>query len=321
MALPIQDLNENSQKVSRYRSTRQNPPAAETTPIAPLPPTSFTDPNSANSIQRSRSRYRRANTVTPSAPPPTDAIPTIKAQQARLAEQTTRSNGALKPHARAQAQVGQHGPGVDNTRSRAKDASPMRKKSSREDIHVGQASDLEERAKAEARRLMEREAERQRKVRERMAQQKEQERARKQEREEAKRRLAEEEMETRRKEEESQARREAEESVRRQRQQVARNRYQRGNDGSPLTQTTSQKSWEREQTSRGPQPELKSSGSKELFGMFKRKRGDAGTQQDNKLSKAQAYQAPFEDGTPTGAVPTHGVDAPISAVNAGERVS
>lgn len=326
MPAPLQDPDVPSQKLSRYRSTRQKPTANQTAtrPSYP-PPTSYAEPTPVSSVQRSRSRYRRANPFGNGDAPPLDATQNAIAQQARLAEEQSRTNGI--PNSGAQPDHGAYvvpTPPFDAGSPRLNGSSPTQKQHSREALRGGRAANSEERAKLEARRVMEKEAERQQKLRDRIAQQRESDRQRRQTREDAKTRQLEEESGLQRQREENEKRK-VDESLRRQGEEVTRNRYQRKNDESPVTQLGKQQSRDREEMPHADH-HLKPSGSKELFGMFKRKRGEANATShatgEHKLSKTPAYQAPFHDAPvpPAPPVANHGMDAPVSAVNAGERV-
>ena len=315
MAYPTQDTDMSQQKLSRYRSTRQKTNAKPHIPSEPVPgpPISYADPAApAPSVQRSRSRYRRANPAINGNAPPLDAAQNAKVQQARLAEKQSRSNGTLRRREYTEGHAPPVPPHMESESPRLNGSSRIHATNPRDQLRERRPSDPEELAKLEARRLMEKEASRQQALRERMnAQQKERDRVRRQEREEAKQRQEEEEAQLRRREEEEQAQRDADERLRRQREQAARSRQQRS-DGGLVAQAGNHNA------------ELRPSGSKELFGVFRRKRGDTQTRpqasNDVKLTKAAAYQAPFHD-APQSAGPAHGMDAPISAVNAGERVS
>ena len=315
MAYQTDNANVPPQKLSRYRSTRHKPEPPVQTSFNPTmnPPTSYTDPTSTtmNSMQRSRSRYRRATQPSANgAPPPLDPTQMAKVQQARQAGMSSRPNDTYKRE--VQAQAGQEAipsPPVHGKRSRSGMNESPQLNSTKEDMRTDRVANAEERARLEARRILENEADRQQKLKERMKAQEERDRARRQaEREDMKRRQREEE----------EAKREAEDSLRMQQQQSSRNRLQR-NDAASNGARNGVRADQRQEP-----PALNQSGSRELFGIFKRKRGDVNGQAPpvpaHGLSKAQAYQQPFHDAPVSAPANRGGMEAPISAVNAGERV-
>ena len=214
--------------------------------------------------------------------------------------------------------------------------------------------DPEELAKLRAQHMMDAEAERQKKMQDRMRSQKEEAKAISERRIEELRRQEREEEERKRGEGEAEAQAEKrrvayaqserdEQSKRREREQTIRRLERNGDRGYGTLEirprhtssnekqpTETVRALDRFEDSPQPMkigrseaPPMRRLGSKELLGFFKRKKGDTvlqhGSLMGDGLANGERLSPAPKQSCNTG--PGPGVDAPVSAVNAGERVS
>ena len=334
MATPAPDPIQ-QQKFSRYRSARQNAAAKSATSYAP-PPTSFSQPaEPLDTIQRSRSRYRRgATNGAPHAPLPHNAAQIASKTVVAPTQVSSHMPKPLKTQARTQVRQAEPSappppPHASSPRALANGALPMRTKTSRDAMRARDDVDPSDLERREAGKHTEKEADRQRRLKEQLAAQGEREKAHRQQRatEQKKQDVRQPPMSRQlTAEEDQQAKREAQNTIAQQRQALARNRHQREGEGDSTNGAGKSDSWEKKPdlpSSNRPEPAIKSSSSREFFGIFKRKRGEAIPAPDSpsaqqKFERSHPRRNPSQD-APLPPTPAHGMDAPISAVNAGGR--
>lgn len=340
-----------AQKLSRYRSVRraqesqtpqldpfpqhESPAAAPPVPPVPaMPAMPEVQPHNDAPISRSKSRYHRRPTVShataPSAPPPS-AYPPLPPQSppAQPPSSTARSRAASSPHAPHAANSGQHRPRT--SRQRADDSPPVSSAPRQQSL----------RSDDSAKQLMQRERERQRLLKDKYdAEAREQRHAKQAEldrREQV--RLDEEEavrMKAQQDIEHAEALRQQKEALKTERERGKR--LQKAEAREVLHQREEEvrraKTEERERRARHDHSPRKAPSSSPPispprhdvgFGLFKRRKDEA----LNLDAPASASSPPRLDLSfdrepetirPGGGGAVLGIDAPNSAVNAGDRV-
>lgn len=325
-------------RMSRYRSQRQQNPLQRSAP-PPVPMYSPSDPVISDTIQRSRSRYRRAKPAVSGPPIPDIATGLARAQSAGMDPVHPQINGSHVPRS---------GPLPDASTNAASRPLPVPSgfpitgkpsitptAPSSRILADARPAGPDAQAKAEARHIIEAEAERQRKMRLKIKADGERARARKEmEREKLDQHQPDIRVPHRADERAGEARPtnvSPDDAQRGQREShTNKNRllHHLQGVGNPRDQNVGfgyvAGSNESARGNSAPQARLQLSPSKELLGFMKRMRPNdpsrpaTGTEaRANSRDGLKSHQKPQ---TPTGALGP-GIDAPISAVNAGERVS
>ncbi|KAL9080354.1 MAG: hypothetical protein Q9159_007618 [Coniocarpon cinnabarinum] len=322
MALSSQDAA-NVQKLARYRSTRQD--ANNTTSKSTrAPPPAYTEsPQPVDTIQRSRSRYRRPTATSSNKPPlPVGAAHVASVKRPQTAKQSPQPNeyskGDTQIHVREVHQSipappvhsvrPQHQPSTERLPSRKVSAGPLSPTTAISD---------DERARLEAKRLMEKEAQRQRKMKEQINTQREEDKLRRREEESAQHSEAPDAYTAQQSTMDSQ--RQAQQSTEQRPHRSARRENQQDPSFRNRDHTR-----EEARSPRGVEATPKSPRSREFLNVFKKSRGDAPLKNDTpsdtqKLSKLQPYSAPFQDPALPPKTTVNGNEAPVSAVNSGDR--
>lgn len=312
------------QKFSRYRSVRraqaqhaalhQNP--LETPAIPAIPPIPM-DASNAAPVSRSMSRYHRRPTTshppTAKAPPPRSATVHVPAQPVAPQDSTTARNRALSsPYAHPAPDVSPRPPNTSRTRA---EAAPL-----------PAAHPQPRTARDEAKQLMQDEAERQKRMREKIeAERRANAKAEQAERErEERQREAAEEAERLRLQEEAQVA----EQLRRQKEDKDRGkRLQKAESTKRLQEREEAERKARiEETARNAPVSPPTSPPRHggRFGIFGRRRDNSATSQSPPNTARPSHTSyenrDMETIRPGGGGAVLGIDAPISAVNAGDRV-
>ncbi|ORY19285.1 hypothetical protein BCR34DRAFT_472248 [Clohesyomyces aquaticus] len=330
---------EPGQKFSRYRSVRRAQQQQQQLdhqltqpPVPAVPAMPPIEPHKDAPVSRSMSRYHRRPTVSSHPPLPaqqiaaparskTEQIPPLPANVPTSASNSTSSSS--RNRAASSPQAARNGPPrqPNTSRSRTEPGGPLVERSAR-------AGGPSQQARDKAKQLMQAEAERQKKLQEKLRAEKrarleaeEAERARREhlrkEAEEAERRRAQREAE-----EAEQLRREKDEQERGKRLQKGESAHRLKKREDEERKARQEEAARKQPTSPPVSPPRHGGG----FGIFKRRKDDGPGSPESPANANAGKPPPTSHGNreldtirPGGGGAVLGIDAPISAVNAGDR--